>query len=547
MVRDPKKAARVAGRRMNDLTAAVAVAPVAAAAAPLGRRAPAALAMALALAVPSAGAATLEDGRAGWRTPGLDGGVLTVAQSGARVTGAAVRRAVPARAAGAAAAASAVSTGATGAATGRPLLQDVSPESGLPPPPAPAAAPLWQPRPDALALAEVLGRALADDPGVRGAGLLREAADARRKAAGARYAPTLGVNVLRGQARDEESGTDVARRNQRIDASLRLNVYNAGNDARELEASRREVGAADADVRRSREEGAERIAEAYLDLLRLEQLTPHALRRLDDVQRLVALVGRQNTLGKASDIDLQQARASQVDAEIALDQLEAERAGARQKLMRLTGFDVPGVQPTLLPPPAGGDIAQPTGQIAAAQARAEAAQARVPSAASLLAPRVDLELRQRLSDRTTPAPTTIEQHAWALTARWDVSLGGESLYRRDESRLRAEAAQAEAERLQRVNRAELEALVPRLEQSERAVARLRLQVQQYGGLVRAGELQFEAGRRSLSQLIGLQDGLYAIQQRLAEQTYRWQQAQLRRLALTGQLLPTLATGETTLR
>lgn len=539
MARYSEKAAPVAGRRMNDLTA---VTPLASA-----------WAFALVLALPPAAAVAQEEARAGWRTPGLDGGVLTVAQSGARVTGAAVRRTAPAAAATRATGAAGVAAAGGGAApvvpqaVTRTVLQDVSPEAGLPPPPAAAALAVWQPRPDALALAEVLARALADDPGVRGAGLLREAADARRKAAGARYAPTLGLNMLRGQARDEESGTELDRRNQRIDASLRLNLYNGGNDARELEASRREVGAAGADLRRAREEGAERIADAYLDLLRLEQLTPHALRRLDDVQRLVALVGRQNALGKASDIDLQQARASQVDAEIALDQLEAERAGARQKLMRLTGFDVPGVQPTLLPPPAGGDIAQPTGQIAAAQARAEAAQARVPTAASLLAPRVDVELRQRLSDRTAPAPSTIEQHAWALTARWDVSLGGESLHRRDESRLRAEAAQAEAERLQRVNRAELEAVVPRLEQSERTVARLRLQVQQYAGLVRAGELQFEAGRRTLSQLIGLQDGLYTAQQRLAEQTYRWQQAQLRRLALTGQLLPTLTTGETTLR
>ena len=86
---------------------------------------------------------------------------------------------------------------------------------------------------------------------------------------------------------------------------------------------------------------------------------------------------------------------------------------------------------------------------------------------------------------------------------------------------------------------ELVALGPRIANAERAVGQIEGQIAQYTALVRAGELQFEAGRRSLSQLVQLHDSRFAAEQRRAEQAHRLLGARLRQLALSGALLPAL--------
>jgi outer membrane protein TolC len=399
-------------------------------------------------------------------------------------------------------------------------------------------------------LPALLARALPNDPQVRVAQTLLLVNDERRKQARSRLAPNLAVTVSQGSSAVSETGllgfNDFDRNTQRSDVALRWNLYNAGNDQAELRASATDLGAAEQDLRRAHEESAERIAQAYLDLLRIDELLPRMRARLASVQRLVALVRQQNDAGKASDADLQQAQAYLLDAEIAADQLEGERDSSRQRLLRLTGEAIVAAVPVVLPdvladqPPAE-SLGQPgrTGLQAAALLRAQAARERVRPWLSLAAPRVDLELRKALSDRTSPQVTTLEHHGWAISVRWDLPLGGETLSRRTEAQRRAEAAEAEAERTEQGIRTELDALLPRLDSARRSVVRLAGQIDQYRALIRAGELQFEAGRRTLAQIIQLHDSLYSAEQHRSDQAYQLQVGQLRKLSLTGALLPAL--------
>ena len=61
----------------------------------------------------------------------------------------------------------------------------------------------------------------------------------------------------------------------------------------------------------------------------------------------------------------------------------------------------------------------------------------------------------------------------------------------------------------------------------------------YDQLVRAAELQYQAGKRSLLQLVQLLDSRYLAQQRRAEERYKLLAAQLRFLALRGDFLPAM--------
>lgn len=411
----------------------------------------------------------------------------------------------------------------------------------LPPPLALPAAP---PPGQSESLPDLLARVLPRDPQVRVAQLLRAATEERQVQARSRLGPTLGVNASQGRSQDEDFGREIDRRTDRSEATLRWNLYNYGNDAAELRGVRRDVVAASQSVRQAREEVAERLADAYTGVLRVQELLPRSAARLGSVRRLVEQVQRQAEAGKVSDADAQQAQASLLDAQIAHEQLLSDLDSAQQRLTVLVGGEARPVLPVTLPADALRAVASPDlaplpAQVALANERATAARVRVRPLVSLLAPRVDFEYRQRLSDRTTPQVTTQQRDGWLVTARWEFPVLGENQARRAEAERRAEAVEAEAERVLLTVQTERATLPARLATAQRAVAQLGRQIEQYQGLLRAGELQYEAGRRSLTQLVQLHESLFNAEQRRAEQVARVLATQLRQLSLGGSLLPAL--------
>ncbi len=415
-------------------------------------------------------------------------------------------------------------------------------------PPVPALAP--PPATGSESLAALLARVLPRDPQVRVAQSLLQASQQRRLQARSRLGPSVYLSANEGGSSETEFGFPINRSTSRAEAGVRWNLYNAGNDMAELKGATRDIDAAEQDLRRAREEVAERIAETYADLLRLQTLMPHAGQRLDAVRKLVEQVRQQTAAGKASEADATQASASLLDAEIAHELISADLDAARKKLAAQVGGEVRDAEALDLPaqwlaqaaPAGAAGLVDASGTLAAARVRADAARERVRPVASLLAPRVDLEVRHQLHDRTLPSPTTLQKDVWQLTARWEFPVLGESAARRTEAQRRAEAAQAEAERVDQGVQIELQTLGPRIANTQRALAQLAQQATQYTSLVRAGELQFEAGRRSVTQLIQLRDGRFNVEQRRSEQAQRLLAAQLRLLSLQGRLLPALGLG-----
>ena len=397
----------------------------------------------------------------------------------------------------------------------------------------------------AESLASVLARVLPRDPQVRVAQALADVTEQRRLQARSRLGPTALLTLNGGGSEETEFGRPISRSTGRSEAGLRWNLYNAGNDVAEINGATRDVIAAAQELRRAREEVADRLVETYTELLRLQTLLPHAQERLDAVRKLVEQLRQQNAAGKTSDADATQAAASLVDAEIVHEQLLSDLDSARQKLAAQVGGEVRAAMPVNLlavAPLIAMDASNSSGLVSAAQARADAARDRVRPVASVWAPRIDLELRKQLGDRTTPQLTTQQRQSWQVTARWEIPVMGESSARRTEAQRRAEAAQAEAERVAQGAQSEGSTLAPRIANAERSLAQLDRQVTQYNALVRAGELQFEAGRRTVSQLIQLRDSRYNVEQRRSEQAQRLLSARLRLLSLQGRLLPALGLG-----
>jgi len=404
-----------------------------------------------------------------------------------------------------------------------------------------AVAKALPPQGRAETLQDLLARVLDHDPNVRVGNAMLAVMEQRRLQARSRLGPSVGVTVTRGRAEQLEFNQPIDRDTVRSDAALRWNVYNQGNDRAELKAVTFDTTAAREDMRRAREDVAQRIGEAYAELWRWQSLVPRSAARVASVERLAQMVEKQNKQGKLSDADAQQAQATLLDAQLSHEMVVADHAAARDRLLVLTGGQVHETLRIELPAPSASLLQAVNGEVVAAQHRAQAARERVRPRLSLIAPRIDFEYRYNINNRTDPPniATTEEEQGWTLTARWDLPILGEAQARRNEAARRALANAAEAERVVQVAESELATLPPRIAQAERAIGHLTQQIEQYSALIRAGELQFEAGRRTLAQLAQLHDSRYTAEERRAEQEFRLVSSRLRQLSLAGELLRAL--------
>lgn len=412
--------------------------------------------------------------------------------------------------------------------------------------PPPAAGPVTAPLRVIDSLPAAIARAIEVDPQVRSAKALAAASQARVSQARSRWYPTATVQANTGRSQDLEGNNKVGRRTSQIDTGMRWNVYNGGNDSREVEAAEKELAATQEDLRRTRQEVAERVVESYMELSRQDRLHRLAVDSRDQVVRLTERVEEQLRQGKASEADRLQAMTSLLNAEAAINDARNSRAAEQNKLEVLLGQPVSRITP-YAPPPLVSDVADSEAVFAnptvrAAQARAAAARARVGTVAEAVMPKVDLTTRKTLSNNTSPAYSSTPQNSWSLGVAWEMPLGGEPLHRQEDASQRAIAAEEDANRIAQLIRAELMSLPSRAGGSQEQIRMLNEQIGHSQRLIRAAMAQYEAGRRSVQQLIQTREVQHDLDQRLLNERHRLAMIQLRRLSLRGELISTMAQG-----
>ncbi|GHC78419.1 hypothetical protein GCM10007320_18710 [Pseudorhodoferax aquiterrae] len=395
-------------------------------------------------------------------------------------------------------------------------------------------------------LPRALEQALVRDAQVAGARAKAQAAQAQQRQADGRLWPSAGLRLTQGRSSDRDPPFVFERSTRRGEAFLRWNLFNGLEDQRQIAAQAFDAVAAEAELLQALDEACERIAVAYFSLLRHQHLAGLARQRLGEVERLAARVASQAALGKASEADAQLAEASRIDAQLALQGIEAEQQAARSRLAVLLGLregaalqvadaPLPPVDAELEPRAWADQAERQNGQWLAAAARVAGTRRRIAGIAPEYLPRLDLDLRRSLYDRTDPQPTTSQRHGWSVGLTWEVPLGGAPRARQDELRARAALAEAELQRVRDGVQADAGAARAQARQTASAAPQLTQQRQRWEQVVRASELQFDAGRRSLMQLIDQYDRRFGVQQRDIENTWQQAEAHLRLRRLAGDL------------
>lgn len=404
----------------------------------------------------------------------------------------------------------------------------------------------------AATLPEVVGKVLREHPDVRTSQALLNAAEEQLNQARSNYYPTLGIDAVATDATDTQFGAPLERTSRRTDAYLRWNLFRGQADRQGVRAAEYSRGAADADVAETHEQVALQVTETYLELLRLTRLLALGEVYHADLLRLNATMRKREEAGRVPTADLDQVRVSLIQAEAQQAQLRGQLRGAEQRFRLLVG-----TEPGELSEPAIADAAASLGRealneqvlsgnrrVRAAMERAAARAEEVGIANSRLFPTLDLELRKRLQTSVNPVPVTDTKGSTQAQLSYQIPLGGANFSRKREALERQQAAQAAAESELLRARSDLGLKWAAWQEVRGIAPQLADRVEASHRVVSAFDLQFDAARRSLTDLIASRGERYRAQTDLIENRIDQLATSARVLSLLGGLRQSLLEGNT---
>ncbi|MBK7648362.1 MAG: TolC family protein [Betaproteobacteria bacterium] len=402
---------------------------------------------------------------------------------------------------------------------------------------------------DTETLPAVVERVLLQQPSVRSAQALLNAADSQVSQVRSDYLPTASLGYRSGKSRDETQGIPFDRTVRRSDASLRWNLFNGGTDFYRLRSSQFARDAAETDLDDALERVAAEITENYADVVRLRQTISSLNETITRQERLEKQVTERVNAGRIPPAELDLMSVRLIQSRTLLGQLRTQLTTAEYRYRLLTG--TPPEQLVLPAITAAAHESRPellienlrerNPRLRAALQRVSARQADIGAARGGLLPSIDLELSKRLNNNTDPVPVTDSDHGGLVRINLDIPLGGRTIARHNEAIERHEAAQADADQLSNDLAREIADLYGQLEELAKIDNSLEQRVLSAQRVAAAYELHFEAGRRSLNDVSIAHDDLFEAQRNLIEARARTTVLRARLLSMTGELRDALRT------
>lgn len=365
-------------------------------------------------------------------------------------------------------------------------------------------------------LAQLWGKVVAAHPKIQGAQARVELARTRDDQARANFYPRIGLQYDYARSRNESLRISDPRTTQQTDAYVRFNLFNGFSDVARKASSSKELQASQEDVNEAREDLALALTEQVIGVVTLTQQVANAQHLVDDLSVLLETVRSSVRLGRNPESDLIQATTKMLEARSNFSDAYGRLAGAKAHLEAFVGAPVgeiamPSFNEQILTHTAQQLMAQAregAPQLLAARARARQAVDEVNVVKGDLYPKINLEGRKNVQrDGPVELVSGLEREA-LLQFTYEYSLGRAPYYRLGEARARQLATEAGVRELEvdlagqigetRATLLEYVALAPQLEERQRAAV----------GVFDAYRWQFNAGRRSLLDLITVREDQY---------------------------------------
>lgn len=336
------------------------------------------------------------------------------------------------------------------------------------------------------------------------------------------FLPRLGLQHDEARATNRPLGVTTAQQTRQTAVYLQWNLFNGGGDLARLNSAESAANASQAQLEDAREELALLLTQAYIAVLTADQQVLNAKELVADLTALAATVKARVDSGASPDNELFQATSKLLQAKNLLALAQGRQAGARNRLGAVAGVKVnwvvdPGLNSQVVTRRLDELIAiahasNPSLLAAESRARAAGADTRIAQAEWL--PKVQFEARKNLTlDGPIQLQSGLERET-LLSITYVVPLGGATYFRWTELASRKAAADATVESVKRRLEAELGETREILAE-QRAIARqIEERVAASVRVFDAYRLQYEAGKRSLIDLIIVREDLYASQESL---------------------------------
>lgn len=365
-------------------------------------------------------------------------------------------------------------------------------------------------------LAQLWAKVAAAHPKIQGAQAQVELARSREAQARALFYPRIGVQYDFARSRNESLRISDPQTTQQADAVLRVNLFNGFADVARKASALKELQASQNDLEDAAEDLALALTEQYVGVVTLSRQTANARRLVDDLGILLETVRDSVRLGRNPQSDLIQATTKVLEARSNLSDAQGRLDAARARLEALVGTPVDTLSTpefeeqifSRLPRQLLDQARESSPQLRAARARALQASEEAGVVKGDLYPKINLEGRKNIQ-RDGPAELVSGLEREALVQfTYEYALGRTPYHRVGEARARQLAAEAFVREIEidlagRIGEAralmlEYAALAPQLQDRQRAAA----------GVFEAYRWQFNAGRRSLLDLITVREDQY---------------------------------------
>lgn len=373
----------------------------------------------------------------------------------------------------------------------------------------------------AAPLPTVVAKVLEQHPDVRSARALMRSADTVITQARSEFFPTVSLENTDNASHEKLSGATsyVNSRIHRSEAVARWNLFNGYADYFGTRSAQHAREAAEMDLEETREAVTLRLTEIYLEVLRLTEQQRNAQAYVDELTSLVRDVELRANAGRIPTVEAEQANSRLIRARFELSQQRAQLAAARNAFRQLTGqpaedLSEPSLTSDLADLPLDELLARSeelSPRVRAARQRIQVKDADVQAGRAEYFPKLTLESRKRISTAPDTALQTDTAHSNILQLSLSVPLGGKNLARNDELVEKKFAAQADADSRLLDVRSNVGEQQASLIEARAMAPELRKQLATAARVVTAYRLLFDAGRRSLLDLLTVREDLYQAQ------------------------------------
>jgi adhesin transport system outer membrane protein len=402
-------------------------------------------------------------------------------------------------------------------------------------------------------LPDALARAVANLPEMRAARANQRAIEQNAAQARGAWYPTLDASLGRGRESSNNVSTRVLGSDQtltRREAEVNLSqlVFDGGATSGQVRRFQARAEGAGDQVANAAETAGVRVAQAYLDVIRLRELAAIATDNEKRHQETLAQVSRLADVGQGRRADAQQAEARFALAQASLAQLRGQLAQAEAAFLHLTGqppgalADAGSFQ-ALLPATLAAALAQALEAhpaIRAAQKDLIAAEADRDSARSrFAAPRLALEVGTSANHNLDGLPGVNADRFAMLRLRYNLFRGGIDDSRTREAVARVDEALANLGKARNDTERDLRQAWQGLIEDRIRLPQLQRYAVASAQVVSSYRLQFSIGQRTLLDVLNAENELFAAKSSHYTGLLAVTIGELRVLAAMGKLLQAL--------